>query len=209
MNWLEALASTSTTPPRTRARAAHDEGQRAPAVVVDLDAELAQRVEHRTHRPLPGVGVAVERHVAVGQRGDRRYEAHDRARQAAVDGGRAAHRPGVTTQSVPFGGAHGSRSAPRAPSRRRPSDRCPWRATGCGWSSARRPARRARARGWSSTWTRARRRSRRAGRLPQGPPRSASPSHHPRRAPRLSCLVGDHDSTTKSPVAQRRCRVPG
>ena len=70
--------------------AAYDEGQRASAVVVDADVELAQGVENRAHGTLPRIGIAVERHVAVGQRGDRGDEAHDGPGEPAVDGGRAA-----------------------------------------------------------------------------------------------------------------------
>ena len=61
-NCEDADASMVTAPPRTAPRAAHGERQAAAAVVVDLDAEGAQRAEHRCHRALPGVRVAVEAH---------------------------------------------------------------------------------------------------------------------------------------------------
>ena len=72
----------------------HRERQRPSSV--DVGAEGAQRVEHRGHRALAGVRVAVEGHRAVGERGDRRQEPHDGAGQARVDRRRPRSGPGCT-----------------------------------------------------------------------------------------------------------------
>src|SRR5690606_22455153 len=77
------------------AGAVDGEGQRGAAVVVHLGAQVAQRVDERPHRTLPGTRVAVELHGTVGECGERGHEAHDRAGQAAVDAGRAVQRSGV------------------------------------------------------------------------------------------------------------------
>ena len=68
-----------------RSGAVDGERQPAAAAVGHLDTELAQPVEQVGHRPLPGVGVTVERDRAVGEGGHRRDEPHHGAGQADVD----------------------------------------------------------------------------------------------------------------------------
>ncbi len=82
--------------PATADAAGADDGerQRAAVLVLDHDAEPAQALQDLVHRAEPGVRVAVEDHRAVGQRGDRRHEAHHRAGQAAVDRLASAQPPG-------------------------------------------------------------------------------------------------------------------
>ncbi len=89
MNWLDADASMVTAPPRAGAGAEDGERQRPAVLVLDVDAEAAQPLQHLVHRAEPGVRVAVEDHRAVGQRRDRRHEPHHRAGEPAVDGGAA------------------------------------------------------------------------------------------------------------------------
>jgi hypothetical protein len=74
--------------------AVHREGERAAAVVDDLDPESAQRLDRRAHRSAPGPLVAVEGDRAQGERGDGRAEAHQRAGEAAVDRHTADERRG-------------------------------------------------------------------------------------------------------------------
>ena len=81
----------------------------------------AQRVQERGHRPVARVRVAVERDVAVGQRGGGRQEPHHGAGQAAVDVGRAVQRVG-RDQPGPSGPIGDARR--RATAARRPSARC-------------------------------------------------------------------------------------
>jgi hypothetical protein len=59
-------------------------GRRAPGVL-DGHACLAQRLDERPHRTVAGAIVAVECDRAVGERGHRRDESHDRAGQPGVD----------------------------------------------------------------------------------------------------------------------------
>jgi hypothetical protein len=65
------------------ARTAHDERERLH--VVQLRAELPQRRQQRPERTLPYPRVAVEAHLALRQRGERRQEPRDRARVADVE----------------------------------------------------------------------------------------------------------------------------
>ncbi|MNW62308.1 hypothetical protein D3C74_404300 [compost metagenome] len=71
-------------------RAVARDGEGQGALALDGHAQVAQRVEHGAHGPHTGALVAVEPHGAVGQGRDRGHEAHDRAREPAVDLGRAA-----------------------------------------------------------------------------------------------------------------------
>jgi hypothetical protein len=61
------------------------ERKRAAAVVVDVDAEVAQRVDGRAHRAAARALVAVERDRSEGEGRDRRQETHDGAGEAALD----------------------------------------------------------------------------------------------------------------------------
>jgi len=54
-------------------------------VAVDVNPEAAKRIEQRRDRADAGLLVAVEQHRLGAQRGHRRDEAEDRARQAAFD----------------------------------------------------------------------------------------------------------------------------
>ncbi len=73
-----------------RAGPVDDDREGAAATVVQRDPEGAQGVEDRAHRPHPRLRVAVELDPAVGERGDRRQEPHDRAGQPDVDADAAA-----------------------------------------------------------------------------------------------------------------------
>ena len=55
MNCEDAEASIVTEPPADPAATAHGHREVAGAVVVDLGAEAAQRVDDRPHRPHPGL----------------------------------------------------------------------------------------------------------------------------------------------------------
>ena len=141
-----------TAPPRDAAGADDGERQRAAVLVVDGDAEPAQAL--RGPRPSGAVracGSPSKTHRPVGQRGDRRHEAHHGAGQAAVDGRAAVQRPGrdlpVVAGGVDVGAERGAA--------RRPSARCRASAAPAGRRSGRRRARRARAPGWSATSSRA------------------------------------------------------
>ena len=70
-NWLEADASIVDLAAADGAGALDRERQGAAAVVVDLDAERLERLDHAAHRAHPRARVAVEADVAVGERGDR------------------------------------------------------------------------------------------------------------------------------------------
>ena len=73
----------------------HGERQAAGAAVVEIDAEGSQRADHRSHRPLPGVGVTVEADRPGRESGERGDEAHDVAGEAAVNLATSAHRAGA------------------------------------------------------------------------------------------------------------------
>ena len=72
------------------------ERQGAAAVVVDLDAEIAECRDRRAHRAYAGVLVTVERHRCRAEGRERRDEAHDGAGEAAVDVGWARSDPTPT-----------------------------------------------------------------------------------------------------------------
>ena len=94
-NWLDADASTSTWPPRDATRAVHRERQ-VPGLVVLLDRARPARAAPRAPDPSAGPGrrsSPSNRTGSVGERGDRRQEAHDGPGEAAVDARAAAHRP--------------------------------------------------------------------------------------------------------------------
>ncbi len=63
---------SSSSPPATAPVPWIGERQRPAAVVADVDAQVAQRVDRRAHRAAAGVLVAVERDRAEGEGGDRR-----------------------------------------------------------------------------------------------------------------------------------------
>ena len=84
-----------------RPGAAHGEREGAPSLVVDHRAEFPQGGQHRTDRAVRGPWVAVEVHADGRQRGDRRCEAHDRARVTHVHAGVGGWLP---RDNVPGGG---------------------------------------------------------------------------------------------------------
>ena len=100
-----------------RPHAVHGERQAAAAVVVDLDAEGAQRPEHRCHRALPGVRVTVEAHRPVREPGHRWHEAHHVAGEPAVDRAAAdqpagCHQPVTVVDVVDHGAERAQRLRP-------------------------------------------------------------------------------------------------
>ena len=72
-----------------RTGAVHGERERTAAVVVEVDPERLQPVDHAGHGAAPGVLVAVEGGRAEGECRHGGQEAHHRAGEAAVDRGRA------------------------------------------------------------------------------------------------------------------------
>ena len=64
-NWLDALASIDDLAAAHVPVAAHDERKRPVAAVVDVDADIAQRLDHRAHRAVQGALVRRQRHVAA------------------------------------------------------------------------------------------------------------------------------------------------
>ena len=88
MNWLDFDASTNTSPPRDLAGRLDHERQAPRAAVVDRDAEVLEGLDDGRHGTSPGVRVAVEGDLAVGEAGRRGKEAHDGAGESDVDGSR-------------------------------------------------------------------------------------------------------------------------
>ena len=85
------------------------------AVAVDAGAERAQGVQHGGEGAFAGARVAVERDGAVGQRRGGRDEAHDGAREPAVDGAAAAELAVAADGDALPSTSTGTPSARRAP----------------------------------------------------------------------------------------------
>ena len=106
---------SSTSPPSTRAGAVDRERQRAAAVVVDVDAEGAQRLDRRAHRAGAGVLVAVDGDRAEREGRDRRDEAHHGAGETGSRSRcRRCSSPGSMIQSGPNVAVATARSMRRA-----------------------------------------------------------------------------------------------
>ena len=98
-NWLDADASIVTDPPRSPPVPWTMNGSVPRPSSSIRRTEVAQGVEHRPHRPHPGLRRRRRSDLAVGQDRDRRQEPHHGAGQAGVDLGRPVQ-PGRGDQPV-------------------------------------------------------------------------------------------------------------